>query len=523
MRKNSAIGLLVGIALLGSLALAPPVLAQAILGTAGASNNAVVFPSPGVGLPNPTQNIVPGLPGGAAAHGVAYYGSDNALVSDFGSSRVFVVQISTATLVDTIPTGAGGYNGQGTIAVAPGLNAALACGSSPSLSVIAAPFTASSTITQVPLPGSIASYQTEAIVFNAAGRAFVWNTAGISVLDPPYSSVAFTIPFGNASSGSIAVTPDGNTILVTDFTASVEVFSAPFSASSVAVPLPVAGASSLDGIAITPDGSTALAVDAGVGGNLWVISAPFNGSSSTQGIVVPIAAGTFEDIGISADGQLAIMAGNDLGASTIVPFIQAPFTTGGATVNQVNVTGGRGAGAVRFLPPGLAPGLTITKSGPPTANSGNNITYTITYGNTGGADATGVVIQDPVPAGTTFVSATGGGTLGSGVVTWNIGTVPTGSSGLTVQFTVNVTATSGTVSNVNYTIAGAGIPAIPGPPVFTQIGGGGPTPTPTVPVPPTATPGGGPATPVPTLSTTMLALLGIAIAAIAFLVLRRPA
>ncbi|HEY1252832.1 MAG TPA: hypothetical protein VGH97_16755 [Thermoanaerobaculia bacterium] len=521
MRKNSALVLSVGIAVLGCLVLASPVLAQAILGAAGASNNAVVFPSPGVGLPNPTQNIVPGLPAGAAAHGVAYYGSDNALVSDFGNSRVFVVQISTATLVDTIPTSPG-YNGTGSIAVAPGLNAALACGNSASLAVIAAPFTASSGITTVSLPGTIAGYQTEAIVFNAAGRAFVWNTAGISVLDPPYSSVAFTIPLGNGASGSIAISPDGNTLIVTDFTASAEVFSAPFTASSVPVPVAVTGASQLDGIAITPDGSTALAVDAGVGGNLWAISAPFNASSTTQGIPVPIAAGTFEDIGISADGQLAIMAGNDLGSSTIVPFIQAPYTTVGATVSQVNVTGGRGAGAVRFLPPGLAPGLTISKSGPPTGTTGSNITYTITYGNTGGAAANAVVIHDPVPAGTTFVSATGGGTMAGGVVTWNIGTVPAGTTGQTVQFTVTVNVANGTVSNVNYTIEGTGIPPIPGPPVFTQIGTGGATPTPTV-IVATPTPGAGPTAPIPTLSNEVLALLAVALAAVAFLVLRRQA
>ena len=508
-----------GLVLAGAmLALTSALTAQAILGTAGASSNAVVFPSPETGLPNPTQINVPGLPVGAQAHGVAYYGSDNALVSDFGNSRVFVIQISTATLVDTIPTGPN-YNGTGTIAVAPGLNAALACGSS-TLAVISAPFNATSTVTGIPLPGTIAGYQTEAIVFNAAGRAFVWHSTGVSVVDPPYTSIAFTIPFGNGGSGAIAISPDGNTLLATLLGPGLQIFSAPFTAGSVPVNLTVPGAGALDGVIVTPNGTTALIVDASVAGSLFAISAPFNGSSATQAIPINPAAGTFEDIGISANGQLAIMAGNDLGASPITPFIQAPFTTAGAVVSEVQVPGGRGAGGVRFLPPGLAPGLTISKSGPPTANTGQNITYTITYGNSGGADATGVVIQDPVPVGTTFVSATGGGTEAGGVVTWNIGTIPAGTTGLTVQFTVTVNATSGTISNVNYTIAGAGIPAIPGPPVFTQVGGGGPTPTP---IGATPTPGPGPTVPIPTLSTSMLALLGMAFAVIAFLVLRRQA
>ena len=114
--------------------------------------------------------------------------------------------------------------------------------------------------------------------------------------------------------------------------------------------------------------------------------------------------------------------------------MRAPFTTAGATVFGVTITGGRGNGSVRFLPPGLAAGLTISKSGPPTATTGSNITYTITYGNTGGAAANGVVIRDPVPAGTTFVSATAGGTNVAGVVTWNIGTVNAGVTGQTVSF-----------------------------------------------------------------------------------------
>ena len=100
----------------------------AILGATSASNRAVVFPDP-FSAPT-TQNLVPGLPAGAQPHGVAYFGSDNALISDAGGSRVFVIQISTATLVSTINTAPAGYNGFGTIAVAPNLTAALAMGGS---------------------------------------------------------------------------------------------------------------------------------------------------------------------------------------------------------------------------------------------------------------------------------------------------------------------------------------------------------------------------------------------------------
>lgn len=490
--------------------------AQAIVGTAGGGENAVIFPSPGTGLPTPTQVNVTGMAVGARPHGVAYYGSDNALVSDFSNSRIYVVKISTAAVQATITTP--GYGGTGTIAVAPGLTSALAMGNSTTLYVIAAPFSASSTISPVTIPGSIASYQTEAIVFNAAGRAFVYHTTGISVLDPPYSAVAFTIPFANGASGAIAISPDGSKLLTTDLgTGIVHIFTAPYSTSSVPSNLAIAGASGLDGIFAAPDGTKALVVSGGSTG-VWAISAPFSSSSTVEQIPLSSSFGSFEDVGISADSQLAILTGN-ANSNAATPFIQAPFTAAGATVFTVNIPGGRGAGAVRFLPPGLAPGLTISKGAPPTVSPGSNLTYTITYGNTGGVAATSVVIKDPVPAGTTFVSATGGGTFAAGVVTWNIGTITAGTSGLTVSFTVNVTAASGSVNNVNYTIEGTGVSPIPGPPVSTTITAG-PTPTPT-PTPTPAPPPGGAAAPVPALSFGMLAFLATALAGLGLLAIRR--
>ncbi len=93
------------------------------------------------------------------------------------------------------------------------------------------------------LSGSIPTYQTEAIVFGPNGRAFVYTTAGVEVLDYPYASVAFVMPYSNTAGGSIAITPDGNQLLVTDLFSSsnVGIFTAPFSAGSTAVPLAIPG------------------------------------------------------------------------------------------------------------------------------------------------------------------------------------------------------------------------------------------------------------------------------------------
>lgn len=489
--------------------------AQAVMGTTN-GRQVVVFPSPNVGLPNPVRTYVPGLPAVTSPQGVAYYGSDNALVADAGNSRIFVIRISTASLLDTIST-AGVYDTAGTIAVAPGLNFALGMGESTTLARIAAPFAAGATITPLTMPGVIRGWQTQAIVFNAAGRAFVYHTTGISVLDPPYSSIAFTMP-ASPFPGAIAITPDGNTLLITDATTgNVLIFSAPFSAASTPVTLAIAGASQLDGIMASPDGTTVLVVSTGSSG-LWAIASPYSASSTVERIGVAATFGAHEDVGISADGQLAILTGE---RGPDAAFVRAPFTTAGRTVFAVAIAGGRGAGSVRFLPPGLAPGLTISKSGPSTAPTGSNITYTITYGNTGGNNAANVVIRDPVPAGTTFVSATAGGTFLAGSVTWNIGTVNAGVTGQTVSFTVNVTAASGSVDNVNYTIEGTGIAPIPGPPVFTQISGVAPTATPTVAPSLTPTVIAGAPVNVPTLSFPMLALLALGLAIAAVLLIGR--
>ncbi|HEV8232242.1 MAG TPA: putative Ig domain-containing protein, partial [Thermoanaerobaculia bacterium] len=470
----------------------------AIVGTVGAggSNNAVVFPSANTGLPTPVQTNVFGLPTNRQPHGVSYYGSDNALVSDFFRSRVFVVRISTASLESTIDT-TGRYDGTGTIAVAPGLNFALASGlgaadpAPNTVAVIAAPFNSSSVVNTVPLPGRILSFQTQAIVFDPAGRAFVYHTTGISVLDPPYTAVAFTIPVSNPNSGAIAITAGGNTLLATDYSGTVRIYTAPFSVTSTATTLLVSD-SPLDGIMVTPDGSKTLVV-AAFGPRVSFISAPFDASSPVETIDLDARAGLdpgsfggFEDVGISADGQLAILAGGSL-TNPLIPFVRAPFSVAGSTVFAVNIPGGRGAGAVRFLPPGLAPGLTISKSAPASVQPGSTITYTITYGNTGTSSATNVLIRDPIPAGTSFVSATNGGVFDfESDVRWDIGTLNAGVTGQTVSFTVQVNATSGTINNVDYTIEGQGVSPIFGPPVSTTVTEGCPAIT----LSPSVLPGG---------------------------------
>jgi uncharacterized repeat protein (TIGR01451 family) len=80
--------------------------------------------------------------------------------------------------------------------------------------------------------------------------------------------------------------------------------------------------------------------------------------------------------------------------------------------------------------------LSITKTGPPSANSGSNITYTITVMNNGPSNATTVAMNDPLPASTTFVSLSAPGG-------WNCTTPAVGANG-TVNCTIATLAPSTT-------------------------------------------------------------------------------
>ncbi len=66
---------------------------------------------------------------------------------------------------------------------------------------------------------------------------------------------------------------------------------------------------------------------------------------------------------------------------------------------------------------------------PGPAEPGKPFTYTISYGNIGSSSPSNVKLTLPIPDGTSFLKATGGGTESGGRVTWNIGTVGVGASG----------------------------------------------------------------------------------------------
>lgn len=81
---------------------------------------------------------------------------------------------------------------------------------------------------------------------------------------------------------------------------------------------------------------------------------------------------------------------------------------------------------------------------------GGSLAYTIKYANPSAVALSGVQLVDTLPAGVSFVSATGGGTHSNGVVTWNLGALAAGASGsLTLNVAVDAPLAAGIFSLVN--------------------------------------------------------------------------
>jgi choice-of-anchor A domain-containing protein/uncharacterized repeat protein (TIGR01451 family)/uncharacterized repeat protein (TIGR02543 family) len=122
------------------------------------------------------------------------------------------------------------------------------------------------------------------------------------------------------------------------------------------------------------------------------------------------------------------------------------------------------------------PGMSITASAPAQINAGSELTYTYLVKNSGDDIATNVIVEQPLPANTTFAGINAPGATcttpaigATGVVSCNLGSLnPTAST--TFQLTVTVdSGASGTVSNGTYTVRSDEYPVLAGPLVQTAI------------------------------------------------------
>jgi uncharacterized repeat protein (TIGR01451 family) len=91
------------------------------------------------------------------------------------------------------------------------------------------------------------------------------------------------------------------------------------------------------------------------------------------------------------------------------------------------------------------PMLEVVKSAPDVRYIGRPADFTITVRNTGDTDAANTVLTDNIPSGAQVVSASDGGQVSGGRVTWNLGTMAPGAS-KTVTVTLK-SDSAGTLSN----------------------------------------------------------------------------
>jgi hypothetical protein len=414
----------------------------------------VVFPDFGGGLPSPPRSYVlpldfPPLD----AHGLALVAADRALSGQVSTERVSLLDTANATRLDNYPLPQPSplpstwYDGLGTLAANPARTHVLVVSKLDTLWVIPAPFDSTAVVTMLALPSGTATPQTRAIAFdNTTGRAYVAVRTGIVVVDPPYTSVAFTIPGSNGvvggEVGAIALSPDNATLVVTTGTATgytpdLRIFHAPFSVASVPEVLTIPG-SNLDGMTFTPDGSKVIVVDfakfsAPPGSpRVYAVAAPFSAASTVETLLIAalgVNQSGFEDIDISADGQLAALSGGSSNAPDPLVVLKAPFTAAGFSATLIDIPQfnhpyeglGRGAGTARFW-------STAIPASPPQVFVDFSATFlgiSVTEGNSGTTDAlVPVNLSAPSAQTVTVDYATVDGTAPGGATAANNDYIP---------------------------------------------------------------------------------------------------
>ena len=162
------------------------------------------------------------------------------------------------------------------------------------------------------------------------------------------------------------------------------------------------------------------------------------------------ASGGVAQSGTTVSWSVGSVAPSASGTLTLVVRLDAVFPNGTTIVTNVAViqstqTPPTTSGPARTTV-SASPALTLVKAvDAATARPGQTLTYTLSYANTGDADASAVFVSDALPPRTTFVSASGGGTASGNVVNWTLGALPSGATGtLTIVVRLDATFPNGT-------------------------------------------------------------------------------
>jgi uncharacterized repeat protein (TIGR01451 family) len=207
-------------------------------------------------------------------------------------------------------------------------------------------------------------------------------------------------------------------------------------------------------------GATGVSISATVPANTTFVSATAGGANASGNVTWNVGA-----VGAGASGsvQMVVHVMSPLASGTILP-------SGAATVDCAETSPVGATGTTTTV--ASAPVLGIVKSdSPDPVQAGSNLTYTLSYANSGNANATSTVMTDTVPANTVFVSATNGGTLSGATITWNLGTLAAGGAG-SAQVVVRVVsplANGTTITSGACSIDSAQTSAVPGASITTAV------------------------------------------------------
>jgi uncharacterized repeat protein (TIGR01451 family) len=275
---------------------------------------------------------------------------------------------------------------------------------------------------------------------------------------------------GLYSNGSTSASPAGNFRSVKSFGGTVYVFTASATNPPVStISAPVGGTlSALPGL---PNGATSRTdfylISSGASGAAYDVLYVLDAASATVGTIYKysLVSGswaangtyttTFGGFGLAAmksGSGASLFVTTGTGATAANSVIKLTDTAGHnaalniITANNVNLytaSAGRIIKGVAFAPVAL-PDLTVSVSAPATAPVGANFDYTLTAVNSGDGDATNVAVDFTLPAGLSFVSATGSsgfaGVNNSGVIQFTGGNLAASTS---ATLTVTVTSMTG--------------------------------------------------------------------------------
>lgn len=149
------------------------------------------------------------------------------------------------------------------------------------------------------------------------------------------------------------------------------------------------------------------------------------------GVAFDQASGTGMHAGGVVTWSLPSVPAGTRGSVTTTVTVNSPIPDGTILTNNASINSTE-TSQVNAQPVDVtatsAPSPLISKRAPSHVRAGEQFTYTISYGNPGSDAATGVTIEETLPAGLSFVSADNGGVETAGTITWSVPDLAAGSA-----------------------------------------------------------------------------------------------